>query len=439
MNDSLRSPQPTHRGPSLVAADRKVLLLATLGGALEFYDFIIFVFFTGTLGQLFFPPGISDWLRQLQTFGIFAAGYFARPLGGIIMAHFGDRQGRKRMFSLSILLMALPTLAMGFLPTYQTIGLAAPLLLLLLRLLQGAAVGGEVPGAWVFVAEHVPARSTGLACGTLTAGLTAGILLGSLAATAVNSAFSTEAVLDYAWRIPFVVGGLFGLASALLRRWLRESPVFEALRAQRALAAGLPLRTVLRDHRPAVALSVALTWLLSTFIVVLILVTPTLLQKVYGVAPAASLGANSVATLCLTAGCVAAGFAADRFGPGPVLTVGCLALAAVSHRFYVGVRADPTALLPWYALTGFLVGTISVVPLVMVRSFPAAVRFSGLSFAYNASYALFGGLTPVVVTLMLRSDALAPAHYVLAACVVGVGLGLYLTAVTKKDARAEIM
>jgi MFS family permease len=111
---------------------------------------------------------MPDWLKQVQTFGIFAAGYLARPLGGIIMAHFGDLLGRKRMFTLSIILMALPTLAMGLLPTYATLGIAAPVALLVLRILQGAAIGGEVPGAWVFVSEHVPAQRTGFACSTLT-------------------------------------------------------------------------------------------------------------------------------------------------------------------------------------------------------------------------------------------------------------------------------
>src|SRR6202789_4747265 len=113
---------PRPLGPS----DYKTLALAALGGALEFYDFIIFVFFAPAIGQLFFPHAIPDWLRQLQTFGIFAAGYLARPLGGIIMAHFGDLHGRKRMFTLSVLLMAIPTLLIGFLPTWQTIGAAAP-------------------------------------------------------------------------------------------------------------------------------------------------------------------------------------------------------------------------------------------------------------------------------------------------------------------------
>jgi MFS family permease len=208
----------------LTGQDYKTLALAALGGALEFYDFIIFVFFATIIGQLFFPPSVPDWLRQLQTFGIFAAGYLARPLGGIIMAHFGDLLGRKKMFTLSILLMSVPTLLMGLLPTYHAIGLLAPVALLLLRVMQGAAVGGEVPGAWVFVSEHVPARRTGYACGTLTAGLTAGILLGSMVATGINTLFTPAELVDWGWRVPFLLGGVFGIASMYLRRWLHETP-----------------------------------------------------------------------------------------------------------------------------------------------------------------------------------------------------------------------
>lgn len=134
MSQQLHSTQRTR---PLNRQDYKTLTLAALGGALEFYDFIIFVFFATVVGALFFPTDIPEWLRQLQTFGIFAAGYLARPLGGIIMAHFGDLVGRKKMFTLSILLMALPTLAIGMLPTYETLGIAAPVLLLLMRVLQG--------------------------------------------------------------------------------------------------------------------------------------------------------------------------------------------------------------------------------------------------------------------------------------------------------------
>ena len=141
----------------------RILSLASIGGALEFYDFVIFVFLANVIGKLFFAASLPEWVRQAQTFGIFAAGYLARPLGGIVMAHFGDTRGRKRMFTLSVLLMAIPTLLIGLLPTYQSIGLGAPLLLLSMRVLQGVAIGGEAPGAWVFVAEHARRGRVGFA------------------------------------------------------------------------------------------------------------------------------------------------------------------------------------------------------------------------------------------------------------------------------------
>ena len=414
----------------LTGNDYKTLSLAALGGALEFYDFIIFVFFAPAIGQLFFPQSIPDWLRQLQTFGIFAAGYLARPLGGIIMAHFGDLLGRKRMFTLSVLLMSLPTLLMGMLPTYASIGIMAPVLLLLFRVMQGAAVGGEVPGAWVFVSEHVPQRHVGYACGTLTAGLTAGILLGSLVASAVNRHFAAAEIADFAWRIPFLLGGVFGLFSVYLRRWLHETPVFAELKQRKSLAAEIPLKAVLRDHGRAVIVSMLLTWMLSAAIVVVILMTPTLLQKQFHIAPTQALFANSVATLCLTIGCVLAGSLAGRFGAGRTIFVGCVGLGIAYYVLFQQLAVDSAMLVPLYAIAGLFVGVIGAVPFVMVNAFPPVVRFSGISFSYNVAYAVFGGLTPIVVSLMLKSNPMAPAFYVGALCVIGA-----LTACcVKKDA-----
>ncbi|WP_034936473.1 MFS transporter [Erwinia mallotivora] len=416
-------PTPASR---LTRQDYKTLSLAALGGALEFYDFIIFVFFAAVIGDLFFPAGIPDWLRQLQTFAIFAAGYLARPLGGIIMAHFGDSKGRKKMFSLSILLMALPTLAMGLLPDYATLGVAAPVLLLLLRMLQGAAVGGEVPGAWVFVAEHVPENRTGFACGTLTAGLTVGILLGSVVATLINKTFGPTGVAEGAWRIPFLLGGAFGLLALWLRRWLQETPVFTELAARKALAAELPLKAVVLNHKRAVAISMLLTWLLSAGIVVVILMTPVWLQKVYGIATTQALQANSLATVTLIAGCICAGLAADRFGASKTFIFGSLFLAVCSWIFYRTVGEHPQRLMACYGLVGFSVGVVGAVPYVMVRAFPAQVRFTGISFSYNLAYAIFGGLTPILVTLIMAITPLAPAFYVLTLSALGVLLGIWL-------------
>ncbi|MFA6016134.1 MAG: MFS transporter [Gallionellaceae bacterium] len=411
---------------SLSRQDYKTLVLSALGGALEFYDFIIFVFFAVVIGQLFFPPDIPDWLRQVQTFGIFAAGYLARPLGGIIMAHFGDLLGRKRMFMLSIFLMSIPTLAIGLLPTYASIGIWAPLLLLAMRVLQGAAIGGEVPGAWVFVAEHVPPKHIGFACGTLTAGLTGGILLGSLMAMAIHKLYTPAEVLSEGWRVPFIIGGVFGLVSVWLRQWLHETPVFKELQARQELANELPLRKVVREHRPAVILTMLLTWLLSAAIVVMILMTPTLIQKLYAIPAAVALQANSIATLFLSIGCILFGAAADRFGAGKVMIFGCAMLGITSGLFYQQMSVAPENINALYALCGFFVGVIGIVPSMAVKAFPAAVRFSGLSFSYNVAYAIFGGLTPVLVSLLLPLDKLAPAHYVESLSLLGIAIGFYV-------------
>ncbi|MEP6940699.1 MAG: MFS transporter [Rudaea sp.] len=412
------------KSSSLSRQDMKTLALAALGGALEFYDFIIFGFFVATIGQLFFPPETADWLRLLQTWGLFAAGYFARPLGGVIMAHFGDRSGRKRMFTLSVFLMAIPTLLIGLLPTYASIGYAAPLALLLLRLVQGAAIGGEVPGAWTFVAEHVPADRVGFACGTLTSGLTIGILFGSLIATAVNRSYSPADVLAFAWRIPFLVGGVFGFFAVFLRRLLAETPVFEELRRRNALERGVPLMAVLAGHGRAVVVSMLLTWVLTAAIVVVILMTPTLIQKLFPISPADALAANSVATLGLSIGCVVYGLAADRFGATRVVAIGCALLLGAVYALYFGLADSAQRLVPLYAFAGFCVGVVGVIPTVLVRAFPPALRFSGISFAYNVAYAIFGGLTPLFVSLMMKAQPLAPAHYVAALCVVGILVGL---------------
>ncbi len=399
--------------------DVRTLTLASLGGALEFYDFIVFIFFAAVIGKLFFPPDTPEWLQILQTYGIFAAGYVARPLGGIVMAHFGDRIGRKRMFVFSVLLMAVPTLLIGLMPTYATIGYTAPILLLLFRIMQGAAIGGEAPGAWVFVAEHVPPGRVGLACGMLTGGLTLGILLGSLMALVINRSFPPEVVADWAWRIPFLVGGAFGLIAMYLRRFLQETPVFEAIRARAEASRGIPLFQALAGHRRAMIVSLIASWMLTAAIIVLILLAPTNIPKLFGVAPAEMSLANFAATATLTLSAVFVGWSLDRFGLRPVMIIAAFALVAGAYALYAGVQARPDLVVPLYAATGFAVGAVSIVPYVMVNAFPPEVRFSGVSFAYNMAYAVFGAVTPYLIAGLITLDAIGPAHYVAVAVLFG--------------------
>ncbi|MEG0004129.1 MFS transporter, partial [Comamonas sp.] len=294
-----------------------------------------------------------------------------------------------------------------------------------MRVLQGAAIGGEMPGAWVFVAEHVPQKHYGLAVGTLTAGITGGILLGSLIAVGINSWYSTSEINAYAWRIPFILGGVFGMVSVYLRRFLEETPIFKELAERKKIGRELPLKTILREHRPAIVLVALMTWVLSTAIVVVILFTPAYLQKVFQIPAALSLQANVAATLMLTIGCLLTGWATDRFGTKAVMIVGWGGMTVTAYLFYLGLPGTPTSLIAMYALVGFFVGSISLLPIVGVRAFPPAVRFSGLSFSYNMAYAVFGGLTPVLISVGQQYDHLFPAHYVGAMGLLGVALAFW--------------
>ena len=389
------------RQPRFTRGDHRTLSLAALGGALEIYDFIIFVFFALTLSQLFFPPEMPEWLRLLQSFGIFVTGYLARPLGGILMAHFADHLGRKRVFSLSILMMALPCLLIGVMPTYADIGYAAPLILLALRILQGAAVGGEVPSAWTFVAEHAPHGRRGYALGFLQAGLTFGYLLGALVATLLAQVFTPQEILDYAWRYPFLLGGVFGVIGVWLRRWLSETPVFLAMRARSDQPVAFPLRRVLSDHRRALIPAALLTCVLTSAVVVLVVITPTVMQQRFSMSAGHTFALSSVGIVFLNIGCVLAGLLVDRIGAWRALTVYSLLLPLGIGALYAGLVGQWSWIWLVYALAGLSCGVVGVVPSVMVGLFPAEIRVSGISFTYNVAYALWASTTPLALIALM--------------------------------------
>jgi MFS family permease len=404
------------------AAPTSTLILASLGGMLEFYDFIIYVYFADVIGRLFFPPDVPDWLTQLQTFAIFGVGYFARPLGGVVMAHFGDRFGRKRMFMLSVFLMAIPTFLIGCLPVYASLGYAAPVLLAVMRILQGAAIGGEAPGAWVFVAEHARGTRTGFACGMLGSGLTLGILLGSFVSSSLRTVYGPSEIADFAWRIPFILGGVFGIIALYLRRWLSETPVFESIRARQGLET-LPIGVVLRQHLKGVMISVAMTWTVTAIIVVMILLAPRLIQKLDGIPAPITSYADDVATVALVVSNVVMGVLIDRLGTRIVAAILCPLMIVAAYAMFSPAAADPPYLFAFSLLVGLSGGLLTLVPVIMVRAFPDPVRFTGVSFSYNVAYAVAGGITPVLVQALVLKDRFGPAHYV-AACMV---LGLVAT------------
>jgi MFS family permease len=387
-----------------------ILALASIGGALEFYDFVIFVYFTSVIAQVFFPPSLPEWVREVQTLAIFGAGYLARPLGGIVLAHIGDTQGRTRSFAVSLLLMALPTIAIGLLPTYASLGIAAPFLLLLMRVIQGIAVGGEVPGAWVFIAEHAGEKRTGFAIGLLSSGLVVGMLLGSLTTISLHAALAPAQMTQWGWRLPFLIGGAFGLVTVGLRRQLAETDVFQQMRDRGRLSRELPLRVVLRDHlRPFLASSCA-TCLVAGSTMMVLLMPPTLLKH-SGVSMQQMQWANLAATV--GSGCFAAilGAATDRFGIRSVAIPGLALLVGATYALYAVVPHNLALLFPVYLAAGIGSGTAALAPLLLVRAFPAAVRASGVSASYNITYAIAGGLTPTIIPWLAHFDSRSPAYW----------------------------
>ncbi|MFI4959494.1 MAG: MFS transporter, partial [Lysobacterales bacterium] len=224
-----------------------------------------------------------------------------------------------------------------------------------------------------------------------------------------------------------LVGGVFGFFAVWLRRWLSETPVFEALHARKELANGLPLRQVLERHLSSVLLSMLVTWMLTAAVVVMILMTPSLVQSVFHIEPARAFLGNNIASFALALGCLFYGWLADRIGYARALLFGALGLFACSYALYLDLQAGATHFIVLYGLAGFSVGVVGVVPVLMVVAFPPAVRFSGLSFSYNIAYALFGGLTPPLIGMLVkRYGILAPAHYVAFTAVIAMAVAFTL-------------
>jgi MFS family permease len=410
-----------------VTSTPRLLALSGMGGALEFFDFIIFLFLASEISANFFPPETPAWLGDVQTLGIFAAGYVFRPLGGLVMAHFGDQYGRKRVFLFSILLMAFSTFGIALVPNYEQIGWLAPVSLLVLRSMQGAAIGGEAPGAWTFIAEHVPAQKLAFACAFMSSSMIAGLLLASLVTIAAHSAFTPADMLDYGWRVPFAVAGLLGLVGAIFRHWLRETPVFLRALSERKRTEGLPVATVMRNHRPALCISLAATWTLSAVVVVTTLMTPFILQRQYGFEARDALALTAFGAPFLCVGGVFGGLMSERLGIGKYLMLASLPFAAANLLVYHDLAPDNGNTYIFFALASFFNGLVGVNPCLMVRAFPSNVRFTGISLAYNVAFAVSGGLTPVAMGFLLPKEPMAHIYYLFLIAIGIAALGALVT------------
>lgn len=396
---------------SYTSEQKKVLFLSSLGGVLEYYDFIIYIFFAHIIETLFFAEN-SAYVATLKTLAIFSIGYLIRPLGGVLFSHFGDRYGRKVVFLLTVLFMAIPSLAIGFLPTSAQIGTLAPLLLLLFRMMQGLALGGEIPAAITFVSEHVPGKRRGFALAILFLGINLGLMLGSGVTTLLTSLLSESDILAFGWRIPFIAGGFFGLGSLYVRRHLRETQAFESLPKHDLHR--VPVAFLLKHSLKSVIQGMLIV-AVSSVSVFLYLYWPQYLHQYLHYDFAQTMRINTMGTFILSLTIIIGGLLSDRFSCRRVYLVVTGALVVLTYPLFYAFSLNSVG---WvvlsYVIFSLIFGLIPAAYSVMLSDlFPTSVRYTGIALSYNLAFALFGGLSPLLCTIAIHvfDSVLAPAIY----------------------------
>jgi len=417
------SSEPRQR-PHISTAGWRIVLLASLGGTLEFYDFVVFGIFAKDIGDAIFPNS-APLVSQMASFAAFAAGYLARPIGGIVLSHFGDRFGRRQVFLVSIFVMSAATFGMGLVPTFAAWGAAASALMVALRLLQGFCLGGELPGALTYVVETEP-RHAPFVCGVVFACVTMGVAAATGVSLAVRTWLPAEVVPMLGWRLAFAIGGLGGLLSFALRRSLEESPEFARMKQ---LASRQPFKEVLRTHLGPVAIGIGALAATAGFNGLFFAHMAAYVTGVLGYNPRAAIVSQTTGVVVHALGILGVGALADRVPPRLLLRVGALTLIVLAFPFYSALVArsvNPTVLMVVAGLCAALVnGTFAV---ILTNLFPTRVRFSGVAVVFNVAFTIFSGTAPLVATSLIRSTGMptAPALVMIACGVLTLAASLGL-------------
>lgn len=416
-------PEVTVTDPALV---KRAVKAAALGNAMEWFDFGVYSYIAVTLGKVFFPSG-SPTAQLLSTFGAFAAAFLVRPLGGMVFGPLGDRVGRQKVLALTMILMAAGTFAIGLIPSYATIGVGAPLLLLAARLVQGFSTGGEYAGASTFIAEYAPDKKRGFFGSWLEFGTLAGYIGGAGLVTLMTAFLSSEDLLSWGWRVPFLIAGPMGLIGLYLRMRLEETPAFaaelEKASKKEKDRPKIPLRVMLAGQWRALLLCVGLVLVFNVTDYMLLSYMPSYLTS--------ELKYDETHGLLVVLGVMAlmmivqpfAGALTDRIGRRPVIAAGCVGFLALSVPAILLIRQGSllAVALGMGALGLLLVCFTSAMPAALPALFPTKVRYGSLSIGFNVSVSLFGGTTPLVVTALIgvTGNMMMPAYYMMAAAVIG--------------------
>jgi MFS transporter, MHS family, proline/betaine transporter len=386
----------------------RVIILSSLGGALEFYDFVIYSVFAQYIGSAFFPA--SDPLTSLiLSFSAFAVGYLFRPLGGIVFSHFGDKYGRRKVFIIAILIMSLSTVAMGLLPTVASIGVSASILMVLLRLIQGFCLGGELPGAITYVVETAPRRA-GFAAGFIFFCVNSGVALASLLSLGVHSFLAPDQVASWGWRIGFLFGGLTGLGGFWLRLSLEETPGFKLMQHAKAK---LPFAEVVRAHPAQVLVSIAAMTATAGFNG-LLFAMPAFLPRVMGYTDLVAIQAQNVCLVVLSFGLLTAAWLGDKIPRRWILGTGGLLIALGSFPFFIAAANHTVGIILLFAGVGLAASLVNG-PMAAVAAdlFPTRIRFTGVALSFNLAFSIFSGVAPLAATLLVRATGspTGPAYF----------------------------
>ncbi len=395
--------------PSLNRSQWRIITLASLGGSLEYYDFIIYGIFAQYIAKQFFPAS-DPYISLILSFSVLALGFLARPLGGIVLSALGDRYGRRPVFLGSLACTTASTILIGLLPSYETLGLAAPLILVGLRLIQGICLGGELPGALTYAVEAAPHRS-GLACGFIILCVNVGVLVATLINLGIQYALPPADVASYGWRIAFLFGGFIGCVSYLLRRSLEESPEFLRMHSR----ARNPVRELLREHRKSVLTAAGVAAVVGGFNGMLYGFVPAYLVQTLHCSPSQTALAMMTALLVSSAGLIVAGWVGDYFPRHLVLRggAGLLALTVIPIWSLIIAGGDQLVLLMGLLSLVFAISS-GVWPSIIANLFPTRVRFSGIALSYNVSITILSGFAPLTASAMIEWSGMvsAPAVYI---------------------------